>query len=151
MFTLSLSIFIFFRECYVSSPRVAESKIQYKIDSSMCNEQCGEGVCGSWGKGSHLGSWRARSARRGKRWAISLRQWRRIDVAECMKTQEMAPRDIYAQSECYCALWNNCYTYNHNRNRGLLYVSGKKNHLVVKHHLHSSSDVREVVSSTVCT
>ncbi len=38
-----------------------------------------------------------------------------------------SPRDVYAQSECYCALCNNCYTYNHNRNRVLLYYLFQEN------------------------
>jgi hypothetical protein len=54
----------------------------------MCNGRYGGGMCGSWGKGSHLGSRGARPARRGKRQAVGLRQWRRIDVVECLKTQE---------------------------------------------------------------
>ncbi len=45
-------------------------------------------MCGSFGKGSHLGSQGARPARRGKRRAVGLRQWRRIDVAGWLKTQE---------------------------------------------------------------
>jgi hypothetical protein len=38
-----------------------------------------------------------------------------------------SPRDVYAQSECYCALCNNVDTYNYNRNRVfiVLSVSGK--------------------------
>ncbi len=38
-----------------------------------------------------------------------------------------SPRDVYAQSECYCALRNNCHTYNHNRNRVLLYYLFEEN------------------------
>ncbi len=61
-----------------------------------------------------------------------------------------SPRDVYAQSESYCALCNNFYTYNHNRNHVLLYYLFQENKLFgSEHHLHSSSDVREVVSSTL--
>ncbi len=45
-------------------------------------------MCGSWGNGSHLGSRGTRPARRGKRRAVGIRQWRRIDIAGCVKTQE---------------------------------------------------------------
>jgi hypothetical protein len=45
-------------------------------------------MCGSWGKGSHLGSQGARPARRGKRRAVGFRQWRRIDVMRWLKAQE---------------------------------------------------------------
>jgi hypothetical protein len=45
-------------------------------------------VCGSRGKGSHLGSRGAWPARRGKRQAVGLRQRGRIDVAEWLKTRE---------------------------------------------------------------
>jgi hypothetical protein len=57
--------------------------------------------------------------------------------------------DVYAQSECNCALCNNYYTNNHSRNRVFCIICFRKiNHLVVKHHMHSSSGVREVVLST---
>jgi hypothetical protein len=57
---------------------------------------------------------------------------------------------VYAQSECHCALYNNCHIKNQNRNRAYCVICFRKiNHLVVKHNLHSSSGVREVVSSAV--
>jgi hypothetical protein len=60
------------------------------------------------------------------------------------------PSHVYAQSECHRALCNNCYINNHNRNHVLLYYLFQEiNLLVVKHHLHSSSGVRKVVSSTI--
>jgi hypothetical protein len=59
-----------------------------RVGLGSCNGRYGGGMCGSWGKGSHLGSRGARPARRGKRWAVGLRQWRRIDVAEWLKTRE---------------------------------------------------------------
>jgi hypothetical protein len=37
------------------------------------------------------------------------------------------PSHIYAQSECHCALCNNCYTNSHNRNRVLLYYLFQEN------------------------
>jgi hypothetical protein len=117
-----------------------------------CNRRCGGGVCGSWGNGSHLGSRGTLPARRGKRRAFSTRQWRRIDIAGCLKTLATTPSDVHTQSECYCALCNNYYTNNHNRNGVLLYYLIQENKSFgSKHHLHSSSDVREVVSSTVRT
>ncbi len=48
-----------------------------------------EGVCVDPGeKGAILEGGGARPARRGKRRAVGLRQWRRIDKAEWLKTQE---------------------------------------------------------------
>jgi hypothetical protein len=38
-------------------------------------------VCGSWGKGSHLGDRGAWPTRKGKGVAVGTRQWRRRDVA----------------------------------------------------------------------
>jgi hypothetical protein len=59
-----------------------------------------------------------------------------------------SPRDGYTQS--YCALCNNFHTYNHERNRVLLYYLFQENtSFGSKHNFHSSSDVREVVLSTV--
>ncbi len=61
----------------------------------------------------------------------------------------MSPRDVYTQSECYCALCSS-YIYDHNRNCVSLYYLFQENKSFgTEHHLHSSSDVREVVSSTV--
>jgi hypothetical protein len=58
-------------------------------------------------------------------------------------------RDVYAQSEC-CVHCVAVIHYNHNRNRVLLYYLFQANKSFgTGHHLHSSSDVREVVSSTV--
>jgi hypothetical protein len=121
----------------------------------MCNGRCGGGVCGSWGKGSHLGSRGARPARRGKRRAVGLRQWRSIDVAEFLKTQETGsphhPETFMHKVSVivHCVL-NNFFIYNHTRNLVLLYHLFQENKsLGSKHQLHSSSDVREVVSSTI--
>jgi hypothetical protein len=45
-------------------------------------------VCVSWGNGSNLGSRGTRPARRGKRWAVGIGQWRRKDIAGCLKIRE---------------------------------------------------------------
>jgi hypothetical protein len=63
-------------------------KLYIFLISFNCNRQWGEGVCGSWGKGSHLGSREAQPARRGKRLAVGFRQWRRRDIARWPKTHE---------------------------------------------------------------
>ncbi len=63
------------------------------------------------------------------------------------------PSHVYAQSECHCVLYNNCYI--KKLITGTVFYCiicfRKINHLVVKHHLHSSSDVQEDVSSTIIT
>jgi hypothetical protein len=60
------------------------------------------------------------------------------------------PSHVFAQSMYHCALCNNYHINNHNRNRVLLYYLFQENKSFgSKNHLHSSSGVREVVSSTV--
>jgi hypothetical protein len=60
------------------------------------------------------------------------------------------PSHLYAQSTYHCALCISCHTNNHNKNHVfIVFVCFRRiNHLAVKNHLHSSSGVREVVSST---
>jgi hypothetical protein len=69
-----------------------------------------------------------------------------IDAGDGLATPS---RDVYAQSECYFALYIS-YSDNHNRNRVSLYYLFQENKSFgTLYHLHSSSDVREVVWSTV--
>jgi hypothetical protein len=56
---------------------------------STCSRQWGGSVCGSWGKGSHLGDWVARPSRKRKGAAVDSRQWRRGDVTTWPLEQEM--------------------------------------------------------------
>ncbi len=44
-------------------------------------------MCGSWGKGSHIGSWGTLPARRGKRLAVGFRQRRRRNIARWPRTR----------------------------------------------------------------
>ncbi len=61
-----------------------------------------------------------------------------------------ASRDGYAKSECFCALYRAVIQYNHDRNRVSLYYLFQENKSFgTYYHLHSSSDVREVVSRTI--
>jgi hypothetical protein len=55
---------------------------------SYCNGRCRGVVCRPWGNGSHLGSRGTRPARRGKRQAVGIGQWRRIDITGCLKRRE---------------------------------------------------------------
>ncbi len=112
-------------------------------------------MCGSWGKGSHLGRRGARPARRGKRLAVGSGQWRRKDIAGWPKEQgmgsphlqEMFMHRVSAIVHCIAVI-----QYNHNRTHVLLYYLFQENKSFgTDHHLHSSSDVREVVSSTEAT
>ncbi len=79
-------------------------------------------MCGSWGKGSHLGSRGARPARRGKRRAVGFRQWRRIDVVRWLKTQETGSPHLQKTIMHRVSVIVHCVAvhYNHNRNRVLL-------------------------------
>ncbi len=77
-----------------------------------CGRQWGGSVCGSWGKGIQLGDRGARPSRMGKGAAVGSRQRRRkgrsnmaTGAGDGLAT---ASRDGYTQSECYCALYNNC-------------------------------------------
>ncbi len=45
-------------------------------------------MCGSWGKGSHLGDWGAQPSRKGKGAAVDSGQWRRGDAATWPLEQE---------------------------------------------------------------
>ncbi len=108
-------------------------------------------MCGSWGNGSHLGSQGTRPAR-----AVGIRQWRRIDVTGCLEIQETGSSQHQvtfmhrASVIVHCVIITTPTTIT-----GIVFYCiicfRKINHLVVKHHLHSSSDIREVVSSTVPT
>ncbi len=83
LISITLSKFSFLNNLWKLS---VSRKVHWNNRSNICNGRLGGGMCGSWGKGSHLGSWGARPARRGKRRAAGLRQWRRIDVAGWPKT-----------------------------------------------------------------
>ncbi len=109
-------------------------------------------MCGSWGKGSHIGSRGARSARRGKRLAVGFRQRRRRDIARWPRTRETGSPQLQetfmhrVSAIVYCTA---VIQYNHNRNCVSLYYLFQENKSFgTSCHLHSSSDVREVVSST---
>jgi hypothetical protein len=109
-------------------------------------------MCGSWGKGSHLGSRGARPNRTGKRQAVSSGQWRGIDIARWLKTQETGSPHLQEMVMHRVSVIVHCVAvihYNHNRNHVLLYYLFQEINHLVPLHLHSSSDVREVVSSTL--
>ncbi len=110
-------------------------------------------MCGSWGKGSHLGSWGAWPARRGKRLAVGSGQWRRRDIARVPKKQETGSPHLQETFMHRVSAIVHCIAvtqYNHNRNCVLLYYLFQENKSFgTDYHWHSSSDVREVVSSTV--
>jgi hypothetical protein len=108
-----------------------------------CDRRCEGGVRGPWGNGGHLGSRGRRGtrpARRGKGRTVGVGQWRRADIAKMPKSAgdrlATTPSHVYAQSMYHCM----CV---------LVTISTTTNHLVVKNYLHSSSGVREVVSSAI--
>ncbi len=104
------------------------------------------------GKVSHLGSRGARPARRGKRLAVGSRQqrrdiatWPQMQETDSPQLQETFMHRVSAIVHCTAVI-----QYNHNRNRVSLYYLFQENKSFGTHyHLHSSSDVREVVSSTI--
>jgi hypothetical protein len=82
-------------------------------------------VCRSWGNGGHLGSRRTWPARKGKRRAVGIGQWRRIDIAGCVKTQEAGSSQHQATFTHRVSVIVHCIiivtSKNHNRNSVLLY------------------------------
>jgi hypothetical protein len=86
-------------------------------------------VCGSWGNGSHLGRRGTRPARRGKRRAVGIRQWRRIDITGCLKIQKTGSSQHQATFMHRVSIVVQCVviTNNHNRNRVLLYYLFQEN------------------------
>jgi hypothetical protein len=118
-----------------------------------CNGQWEGSVCGSWGKGSHLGNRGARPARKGKGPAVGSRQRRRRDIAtwtlvqetDSPRLQETVMHRVSAFVRCTAVI-----QYSHDRNHASLYYLFQENKSFgTCYHLHSSSDVREVVSSTI--
>ncbi len=105
----------------------------FKYFCMYCNGRCGGGVCGSWGNGSHLGNRGTRPARRGKRRAVVIRQWRRIDIAGWVKTQEAGSSRHQATFMHRVSVVVHCIiivtSENHNRNRVLLYYLFQENKL----------------------
>jgi hypothetical protein len=104
--------------------------------------------------GAILGAGGAQPARRGKRQAVSIRQWRRIDIAGCLKTQSTGSPQHQATFMHRVSVIVHCVIIAISTTiTGTMFFCvicfRKINHLVVKHHLYSSSGVREVVSSTI--
>ncbi len=79
-------------------------------DETNCNGQWGGGVCRSLGKGSHLGSRGTRLRQEGKKvgsWVQTVEEKRHSDMAIDAGDGLATPsRYVYAQSECYCALYS---------------------------------------------
>ncbi len=116
--------------------------------TSNCNGRCGGGVCGSWGNGSHLGSQGTRPARRGKRQAVDVRQWRRIDIAGCLRTQETGSPQHQAMFMHRVSVIVHCVIITTPTT-----ITGIVFYCIICfrkiNNWHSSSGVREVVSSTL--
>ncbi len=112
---------------------------------------------GPWGNGGHLGSQGsqgARPTRRGKGRTVGIGQWRRVDVAKCLKSTGdglvTTSSHVYAQTMYH--MYIVCQSVALTNITGIMFYCiicfRRINHLVVKNHLHSSSGVREVVPST---
>ncbi len=91
-------------------------------------------MCGSWGKGSHLGDRGARPSRKGKGAAVGSRQRRRRDVptwplgqeTDSSQLQETVMHRVSVIVHCTAIVW-----YKYDRNRVSLYYCFRKiNHLV---------------------
>ncbi len=116
-------------------------------------------MCGPWGNGDRPAGWgsqRTRPALRGKGRAVGVSHWKGKDVKEML--QNVGDGLVTTSSHqatfmprvgviVHCALITTLIIIT-----GIMshcnYCLRRINHLVVTHHLHSSSGVREVVSST---
>ncbi len=98
-----------------------------------CNGWCGGDVCGPWGKGSHLGSRGSKGTWpvwRGKRRAVGIGQWRRIDGTECLRTEETGSpqhQATFMHRVCIIVHYVNYHINSHNRNRVWLYYLFQEN------------------------
>ncbi len=90
-------------------------------------------MCGSWGKGSHLGDQGPdhQKGERGGSWRQTAEEKGRSNMGtEAGDGLATASRDSDAQSECFCALYSSCID-NHYRNCVSLYYCFRKiDHLV---------------------
>jgi hypothetical protein len=91
-------------------------------------------VYGPWGNRGHLGSRGSRGtrpARRGKGQTVGIRQWRRVDIAKCLRTQETGSPQHQATFMHRVRIIVYCVSVycinNHNRNSVLLYYLFQKN------------------------
>ncbi len=77
--------------------------------NTYCNRQRDIDVHGPWGKWGHLkygGKRRTQPARQGRKRAVGIRQWRRLDVPKMSEGMgnglDVTPRRPYAQSTYHC-------------------------------------------------
>ncbi len=124
-----------------------------------CNRRWERGVRGPWGKWGHLGCWRGwgtRPARQREERAVGIRQWRRLAILKMLEGTGdglgITSSHVYAKSTYHiCIMCCNLLRFN-NHNCELCFTVPicfrRINHMAVKKHLHSSSVVQEVVSST---
>jgi hypothetical protein len=117
-----------------------------------CNGQWGESVCGSWGKENHFADGGALPSRKGEGAAVGSRQWGRKDVVkwplgwetdspQLQETVMHRVSGLCIVQQLYSIIISElCLTV-------LLFQENKS--YGASYHLHSSSDVREVVLSTV--
>jgi hypothetical protein len=93
----------------------------------------GEEVCVDPGEmGAILEAGEARGpAKQGKEWTVGIGQWRRVDVAKCLRAQEMGSpqhQATFMHRVCIIVCCVSVYCiYNHNRNRVLLYSLFQEN------------------------
>jgi hypothetical protein len=124
-----------------------------------CYRRWERGARGPWGKWGHLGCWRGwgtRPARQREERAVGIRQWRKLAILKMLEGTGdglgTTSSHVYAQSTYHiCIMCCNLLRFN-NHNCELCFTVPicfrRINHMAVKKHLHSSSVVREVVSST---
>jgi hypothetical protein len=110
-----------------------------------------------WTLGKREPSWKpwGPARQKGKGPAVGSRQRRRRDIATWPLVQEMDSPRLQETVMHRVSAFVHCTAviqYNHNRNRVSLYYLFQENKSFgTYYHLHSSSDVQEVVSSTVPT
>jgi hypothetical protein len=107
-----------------------------------------------WGNGGHLGIRGTQSARSGKGRTVGIGQWRRVDVTKCLRKEETgSPQHQATFMHRVCIIVHCALSITSTTITVIVFYCiicfRRINHLVVKNHLHSSSGVRAVVSSTV--
>ncbi len=109
-------------------------------------------MCGSWRKGSHLGSRGGPACQEGEKagsWLQTVeekrhRRWPKAQETGSPHLQETFMHRVSAIVHCIAVT-----QHNHNRNRvSLYYLSQENKSFGTDYHLHSSSDLWEVVLST---
>jgi hypothetical protein len=89
--------------------------MRHSDQRDIVTDGVGGGVCGSWGKGSHLGSRGGPARQEGEKagsWLRTVEEKRHNKMVKDAGDRLATPsRDVYAQRECCCALYSSYTVY----------------------------------------